>query len=153
MSARVHIVKHLWFFYLKKILIFDKQFIMIYISLTKDGTFRISSDQFSQVTIITTLVQLTEGEHIQQIILPLCFIFQCDRLACTYLEGFTRFFELLKCNDVDTDFSYLITDYEPGTSLISKLMTIWNKKFQNSKMGIDVFNLSCREFFFGHFKT
>ena len=28
-----------------------------------------------------------------------------------------------------------------------------DKKFQNSKMGIDVFNLSCREFFSGHFKT
>ena len=33
------------------------------------------------------------------------------------------------------------------------LLTIWNRKFQNSKMGIDVFNLSCKEFFFGHFKT
>jgi hypothetical protein len=32
-------------------------------------------------------------------------------------------------------------------------MTIWNKEFQNSKMGIDVFELSCREFFSGHFKT
>jgi hypothetical protein len=26
-------------------------------------------------------------------------------------------------------------------------MTIFNKKFQNSKMGIDVFKLSCIEFF------
>ena len=28
-----------------------------------------------------------------------------------------------------------------------------NYEFQNSKMGIDVFKLSCRDFFFGDFKT
>jgi hypothetical protein len=30
---------------------------------------------------------------------------------------------------------------------IGDIMTIWNKEFQNSKMGLDVFKLSCRKIF------
>jgi hypothetical protein len=54
-------------------------------------------------------------------------------------------------------FSHL-TPYKEVSDVAKALVqvlhkTIWNKEFEKLKIGIDVFDLSCREFFSGQFKS